>query len=398
MKHLKRFILYALLPVAVFTACKKSGGTPEPVKTDQTTPPKPEPPQPVVIAQVDAAVSEFMTRYSVPAVSVAITKEGKLVYAKAYGQADKEAGTAAAATSLFRIASVSKPVTSIAVMKLIEDGKLSMDAKVFGPGALLDTRYGTKTYSDRLKSITVRHLLQHTAGGWGNSRNDPMFSNPTFSADQLISWTLDNYTLDYAPGTRYDYSNFGYCLLGRIIEKVSGVSYENYVQNTVLKPAGITTMQIGGNTLADRKPNEVKYYGTAAGGSDPYIYNVARMDAHGGWIASATDLVRLAVRVDGFANKPDMLKPETISLMTTAPALNVPSGYACGWSVNTAGNWWHMGGIPGTATELVRTSGGFCWAILTNTRGNNAYNSDLDSLIWKAVNDSATVWPTTDLF
>lgn len=102
------------------------------------------------------------------------------------------------------------------------------------------------------------------------------------SAGQLISWTLDNRALQRARGTVYDYSNFGYCILGRIVEEVTGKTYEQYVKDAILTPIGFTTMVNGGNTLTDRKPGEVKYYGTQAGGANPYAYNIARMDAHGG--------------------------------------------------------------------------------------------------------------------
>ncbi len=111
-----------------------------------------------------------------------------------------------------------------------------------------------------VNDITVRHLLHHTVGVWGNDGNDPMFKQSTYTHSQLIKWTLENYPATSGRGT-YSYSNFGYCLLGRIIEKLSGKSYEQFIKDEVLTPSGITTMQIGGSTLADRKPGEVIYNG-----------------------------------------------------------------------------------------------------------------------------------------
>ena len=123
---------------------------------------------------------------------------------------------------------------------------------------------------------------------------------------------------------------------------------------------------------------------------------VTRMDSHGGWLATATDLVRFAVHVDGYATKPDILDSASIAAMTTPSTAN--SGYAKGWAVNQSNNWWHIGSLPGTGTILVRTSGGFCWAVLLNTRVNNdAFFSALDSLMWK-VNGEVKDWPAYDLF
>lgn len=347
------------------------------------------------ISQVDDAVSTFMATYAIPGISIAITKDEKLVYVKSYGKADQASSTDVSSASLFRIASVSKPITAVAIIKLVEDGKLSLNQKVFGTGAIFENTYGTPPYSSDISDITVQHLLQHTCGGWSNDANDPMFSNSSMTPQELISWTLDNRPLANSPGTTYAYSNFGYCVLGRIIEKITGENYEQWVKNNILKPGGITAMQMGGNTFADKKTNEVIYYGQ--NGEDPYLYNISRMDAHGAWLSTAVDLARLLVRTDGFNAKTDLLNSSSITTMITPSSAN--ANYACGWAVNTYNNWWHLGSLPGTATQIVRTSGGFCWVILCNTRSNAAnFYTDLDALIWLAVNNSATQWPSVDLF
>lgn len=384
-----RMVLVGIAIAGVIMACSKKGG-PDPEKPGE---------EQRDIAIVDDAVQAYMAKHNVPGLSLAITKGEKLVYVKAYGKADKESGHDVTPTSLFRIASVSKSVTAIAFMKLIEEGKLSLDDKVFGNGALLGTTYGTKPYSANLQAITVRHLLHHTAGAWGNSANDPMFLHPTMTAAQLITWTLDNQPVQRAPGTVYGYSNFGYCVLGRIVEKVTGKTYEQYVKDAVLTPAGVTAMVNGGNTLADRKPNEVKYYGTPSGGPDPYAYNIARMDAHGGWIASATDLVRLLVHADGFGSKTDMINSASITAMTTVPPLATPSGYACGWSVR-GNQWWHMGSLPGTVTELARNGDNrINGAILVNLRDGGQMANDLDILIWNTIIRNNNIqWQDIDQF
>ena len=183
-----------------------------------------------------------------------------------------------------------------------------------------------------------------------------------------------------APGQRYAYSNFGYCLLGRVLEKLGGRPYAELVQQRILDRCEIQGMRLAGNTRAERVAREVTYY--AQDGGDPYGMNVRRMDSHGGWIASARDLVRFAMHVDGFATTPNILSASAVKTMTTATAAN--ASYASGWSVNKVPNWWHEGSLPGTMSILVRTASGLCWAALTNTRVKGM-DSAIDDLMWKIV-------------
>ena len=342
---------------------------------------------------IDDLVADYMSKYGVPGLSFALTKDGRLVLAKTYGLADKDDNEKVAPRHRFRIASVSKPVTSVAVMKLLEQNKLKLSDKVFGAGSLLGTKYGKTPYKKNVDKITVQHLLEHTAGGWSNKKDDPMFSNSSMNHAELIGWTLDNLALVNAPGTNGDYSNFGFCVLGRVIEKVTGQSYEAYVTNAILKPCGITTMEIGGDKEGNRKANEVVYYGQ--GGENPYGMKVERMDSHGGWIARPIDLVRLLVHVDGFPTKADILQAATVKTMFTSSSVN--KGYAKGWAVNT-NNSWHNGSLPGEQAFLVRTGSGLCWAVLVNTRSKQeGFGGDLDKLMWNIVG-KITVWPSFDLF
>ena len=126
---------------------------------------------------------------------------------------------------------------------------------------MLGTDFGAPPYQPQVDEITIEHLLTHTGGGWNNTRNDPMFMNPGMNQAQLIALVLRERPLDHPPGQSYAYSNFGYCVLGRVIEKVSRQSYAAFVTDAVLKRCGITDMAIAGNTLAQRRRGEVKYYG-----------------------------------------------------------------------------------------------------------------------------------------
>ncbi|RFZ85340.1 class A beta-lactamase-related serine hydrolase [Mucilaginibacter terrenus] len=339
------------------------------------------------ISAVDSIVNTFMRKYDVPGLSLVIAQRDTIKLVRTYGFADSAKKQPVDPDSRFRIASVSKPFTAAAIMQLIERGKLKLTDHIFGKGALLGTTYGSKPYTERVKAITVEHLLEHLGGGWGNSSEDPMFMHPEMNQAQLISWTLDNQPLGHEPGTNFEYSNFGYCLLGRVIEKVSGIKYADYVRKNILQPCGITTMEIGGNTLAERKPKEVLYYDKA---ENPYTMDQRRMDSHGGWIATPTDLVNFLTRVDKFPQQPDILKMETLTTMFTAPA--VSPHYAKGWAVNSSNNYWHNGSLPGEQALAARINQNYCWAVMVNTRKEGDFARDLDELMWK-VKGAIKQWP-----
>ena len=131
---------------------------------------------------------------------------------------------------------------------------------------------------------------------------------PPLTADHIIRYMLAR-PLDFNPGQNYVYSNFGYCLLGRVVEAVTGRTYEQYVREEILKPMGIVDMRVGKSLLKDRAPGEVRYshhseplllgsvFGPKLGAPVPQPYGSAcieAMDSHGGWIASAVDLARFA--------------------------------------------------------------------------------------------------------
>ncbi|HSE42271.1 MAG TPA: serine hydrolase [Acidobacteriota bacterium] len=345
-------------------------------------------------------VNNFMTTHNVPGASVALTYQGRLVHAEAFGLANQSTNEAVTPNHLFRIASVSKPITSAAIFRLIQNGNLNLGDRIFGTNGILGTTYGTQPYGTNINQITIQHLLEHTSG-WATSQ-DPMFGQFNLSQAGLISWMLNNQSLTYVPGNTYDYLNFGYCLLGRVIEQVSGLTYENYVKQNVLTPCGISDMHIAGDSLVDRRSNEVVYYTQSTW--NPYGIKVSRMDAHGGWIASPKELLRFLVAHDRFTTKPDLLTTTTMGTMitsTTAPRPDgTPANYARGWAINSAGNYWHNGDLPGTASILVRTSNEYCWAVLVNSRNDSqlqTMRTDIDNLMW-AIIGQITDWPAFDLF
>ncbi|HSU56604.1 MAG TPA: serine hydrolase domain-containing protein, partial [Candidatus Dormibacteraeota bacterium] len=286
---------------------------------------------------------KFIGDHQIPGLSVAIARHGEMVYAEGFGLADKSSGECVTPNHRFRICSVTKPITSTAIHLLIEQNKLKTDDLVFGPKGILGSDF-PNLRQPHLEEITIHHLLTHTAGGWTNNGNDPMFSHARMNHHELIAWTLSNRPLENPPGAHYAYSNFGYCVLGRVLEKVGGHPYESFVRENIFQKCGNEQTQLGGNTLGERAKNEVVYY--SDGNGAPYGMNVRRMDSHGGWISTPSDIVRFATHVDGFQTTPNILKRETIKVMTTGTEAN--GGYASGWCVNKTPNWWHDGSLPGS--------------------------------------------------
>jgi D-alanyl-D-alanine carboxypeptidase len=387
-----RMAILAFSATIIFS-CKKSdpggGTTPPATQTD--------------IATVNSKVTSFMSTYNIPGASLAVTKNGKLVYIKGFGKANTTTGELVTPASQFRLASVSKTYTGVAIMKLIQDGKLTIDQKVFGIGGVLGTDYGTAPYNANLLAITVRHLLQHTSGAWGAaSGGDVIDQNPTYTYKQLFDWIINTRPNPKVPGTIFDYTNVGYNLLGRIIEKISGKTYINYIKDDILTPISATQTNIAGKTEAEQKPGEVKYYGQGADAQ--YVYNIAfpRRDADGGLITTATDLLKLVTATDGFATRPDILNSSSITTYTTPSA--VFPGYACGigiWSAEKV--WFDYGSLPGTRTGFMRHDNGMCVALLLNSRvdpvaGENPFVFGMQDLLLDIVKNTSYNWQDIDQF
>ncbi len=333
----------------------------------------------------DGLMTDLLRRYDIPGGSLAVSREGNLLLARAYGYADRSSKTPARPESVFRIASVSKPVTAVAVLQLVENGRLRLDDRAF---EILKLQSAT---DPRIKDITVRELLLHSAGWDRDTSFDPMFHFGLSKPERIIQQMLDR-PLDFAPGSRHAYSNFGYCVLGRIIERVSGTTYEAFVRQQVLGPIKVHTMRIGGR--GGDGPEEVHYYGDSAYNLLPDV-----MDSHGGWVASATDLVRFADGVWGRGTRA-FLKPETLAAMVARPApplwVGTRNWYGLGWNVVPAQsgvNCAHGGAMPGTTSLLVCTYNGYTWAAVFNrmppVRG--AFMSELDRGLWEA---SRSAWPS----
>jgi N-acyl-D-amino-acid deacylase len=220
-------------------------------------------------ASFDREIEQFIRARKVPGGALVVVKDRRLVYAQGYGLADRGQRDRVRPTSLFRIASISKPITAVAVLKLVENGRLSLDGRVWECLDLPNRVPDGKKPDERWKQITIRHLLQHT-GGWDRDKSfDPMFRSRAIARElgissppgphDIIRYMLGQ-PLDFDPGRRYAYSNFGYCLLGRVIEQITGMDYEMFVQKNVLAPIGITRMRIGRSLAEHQVKDEVRYY------------------------------------------------------------------------------------------------------------------------------------------
>jgi len=353
----------------------------------------------------DAWTRAFLAEHKIPGASLAIARDGQLVYSRGFGFADRDVKTPVEPEALFRIASVSKPITGVAIMKLVQDEKLKLEDKVldFIPNEP-HFEEGDK-FDERWKQITVVECLSHT-GGWDRDKSyDPMFQAIRMAKslkidlpilpEHIIRYQLGQ-PLDFDPLTRYAYSNFGYSILGRVIEKLTGQPYEKYVQEAVFQPLGIDRPRIGGSLENQRAEGEVKYYdvnnakglattGPGAGTEQvPISYGTWRqetLDAHGGWIASAVDLVKFAAAFDqtdgGRKTRGGLLKAATARLMfSPQAAINRPEGgggassfYGLGWMLKNENDLLvarHGGALACTAASLMHFPDGINLAVLTN--------------------------------
>lgn len=380
------------------------------------------------LASFDHAMLSLMERWGIPGGALAVTKDDRLVYARGFGYADLARGLPVSPDAIFRVASVSKAVTATAILKLVEDGKLRLDDRVFAMFPDLAPPAGARP-DRRLARITVRDLLNHSAGWDRLASLDPMFA-PRLTAQAVDARApadastairfVRGRPLDFAPGDRFAYSNVGYALLGRVVERASGLDYEEYVRGAILAPLGITRMRIGRSRPADRPPEEVRYYDAPGRapvrsvfpGEEELVpwpdggFHLEALDSAGGWTASAIDLVRFMSAVDGLPARQDILSLETLRLMWLRPQLSTwmlrDTWYGLGWYVRPDGPRaavWHGGTLFGTTALLMRITDGRAFAAVFNTKPEEAeaFLWEVEAVLRRAAARAGT-WPREDLF
>jgi CubicO group peptidase (beta-lactamase class C family) len=365
---------------------------------------------------MERTIRTFMRRWEIAGASVAVAKNGQLIYAKGFGLSDKANNTSTEPFNKFRIASISKLITAIAIMKLQEEGKLSVNDKVFGPDGILNDSFYSDPRDKRVYGITIAHLLSHE-GGWTTRWGDQMFLpfvvsesmgiNPPVDTKTIVRFAL-NRGLHFTPGTGKAYSNLGYAILGLVIEKITGNSYFDYCRKEILEPLGIYDMTLAHNLPSEKAPFEVTYYEPGDAILKPSIYgngnlvpasyggnDIESLGGAGGWLATAPDLIKLLLAVDGFDSKKDILSSESISFMT-----DTNNGYApVGWKTTIYdGTWWRTGTFPGTAGMMKRQPDGTAWVVLLNTSAWNGpeISTDINYMMARALSQVKS-WPDRDL-
>ena len=333
----------------------------------------------------DRQVKDYMTAWGLKGVSLSVMRNDSLLYSKGYGWADDKEPMEP--NRILRMASVSKLITAVGIMILQERGQLSLKDQVFGPGGILDDSLYNAVITDTLYTkITVEDLLRHK-GGFSKKGGDPMFSTrwimmqnqwkevPT--KEQLTKVQLSR-PLKFEPGTWQEYSNYGYLALSMVIEKVSGMPYEEFMQENVLHPAGCLGFKIAGNYYADKHPGEVRYYVQKddepaeefnnSGRKVPRSYggnNVTGLLGAGAWVGSTPELALLVASIDGKPEVPDIISKESVDAMTE---YFDPDTYSLGWNdTKPTGEWTRTGTFAGTSALVKYFPDGECWVFISNT-------------------------------
>lgn len=320
----RKILAYWLVTIATVVAAQQASG-------------------PALASRVEPVVRTAMTEQKLPAVAVAIATGGKLSYDKAFGMADLENSVPATAETLFRTASIAKPITAVAAMQLVERGKLDLDAPV--------QRY-CPAFPKKEWPVTTRELLSHTSG-IRHYKGHEMESTRHFDKTSDGFEMFGNDPLEFEPETKFSYSTYGYSVVGCVIEGASGGSYPAFVSASVLKPAGMT------HTFVDDAFQIVPHRAHGYQKENGKIENAGLMDSSykipgGGWVTSADDLVAFGLAL--LDSK--LLKPETLAMMWTSAKLRdgKETGYGLGFGmIKLAGESGvaHGGGQQGTSTSLI---------------------------------------------
>ena len=333
------------------------------------------PPTPAALAAIEKEISTLMSDRRIPGLSIAVVVENQLRWASGYGMADVENAVPARSSTVYRIASVTKPVSAVAAMQLVERGKLDLDAAI--------QKY-VPTFPEKSGPITARLLLGHLSGIRNYLRTDFAGQHENARYYGRLTDALDifqNDPLDVEPGTRFGYTTFGYALLGVAIEGASGRTYADYMQENVFAPAHMFQTRM--DSVYDIIPNRARGY-TRLGIDESFtgkfptgeVRNSDFMDSSyklpgGGLVSSVEDMAAFAIAVQSGV----LVSPESFALMTTRQ--RTKSGeetpYGLGWYLGMEGRpgvVWHGGvqkGVTSTLVLLPRER--FAVVILTNLEG-----------------------------
>jgi D-alanyl-D-alanine carboxypeptidase len=361
------------MPAATAPVQPKAPAPSHPPMVDGTLPPFAPTSVPAVAAPLpagsgfadfDASLRQSLLGHGAMAASVAVAKDGRLVHVQAYGAADPFTGEPVRLSSTFRIASISKTITAIAVMRLAEQGVLSIDSPVLGA---LAASLGTPIGDPRMESVTVRHLLGHTSGF-------PEYERTFFGGlvDDCTAAGIRGLSRRLAtePGSTYNYANMNFCLLGLLVEQVTGRPYADVVDELVLRPLGINDMRMAGTF--DFQDGDVLHPTT------PTRKFMEALGAAGAWVGTPVDLVTIVDALDPAKPGPKLLTPASALQMHARPpvAFTKPDvWYGLGlieWDNGTA--WGHTGTLENARSMVVHRADGITWAVTVN--GNYPAQAD----------------------
>ncbi len=292
--------------------------------------------------RVDEIVARAITEQQIPAISIAIALHGQIQYQKAYGKADLENNVPASPETLFRTGSIAKSMTAVAVMRLVEEGKLDLDAPI--------QKY-CSAFPQKPWTITSREVLGHVSGirHYKEGEMDNTHHYAKLSDGFAI---FANDPLLFEPATNYQYSTYGFSVIGCALEGATGRSYPEIMQQEVFAPAHMT------HTFVDDVSSIVPHRARGYSRRNAQIINAGLMDSSykipgGGYVSTPGDLVTLADALLAGT----LVKPGTLKLMWTSEKLRdgKNTGYGMGWGVgqfegeDTAG---HAGGQQGASSSL----------------------------------------------
>ena len=395
----------------------------------------------------DSDISGLLSDWQIPGAQVAVMYNGSLVFNKGYGitaNGTDENGTywssPVTVDSKFRIASLSKAVTAAGILTLIEDGSISLDDKMVDlvpdliPTEFEGCDYPNHSTSYSINDINVSLLLNHRAGFDPNS--DPTYWHwktwvSTWQDDECIDKNslIEDFDsgnlapipmeriltewlrrpLDYNPGSRYEYSNIGYQILGQIIEAQTGMEYEDYIIENVLTPMGIESMSIGMTMPDQRAEDEVSYFDDGNGfchfpsgqdeNGDPIFpvspdpdcgaFVVEEKDGGGGWIATASDYAKFISHIDGTIQ--NGLFEDPFDYFIENPYDSWGSWYGSGVFIlgGDTDVWQHWGAFSGSSTnfrrEVTETGEPVIFVMFTNTRPSGTWQNTRESVISQAM-------------
>jgi CubicO group peptidase (beta-lactamase class C family) len=368
------------------------------------------------LSGLDQEINNYLSKWSIQGASLAVMRKDSLVYAKGYGWADKEKGVRMNVNNILRVASVSKLITAVAVMRLCETGKLSTQDQVFGEeGILCDSLF--LNYRDKKnKRITVEHLLRHT-GGFANPHGDAAFNTDLvakylgkelpLSMDDMVEYAT-KIRLRAVPGGWFNYSNLGYIILSKVIETAAGMPYETYVKDSVLAPMGCYDIHLAHNFSDEFLANEVNYYEVreaepvpAYNGKDTLVMksrggnDVHGLYGAGGWVASPVELLKFVSAIDNCPVREEFLSQESIDFMTLQDKRTKPAGWA---SVNTR-EWLRSGSMAGTSALIKAQKDGYTWVFISNSSSwtGPALSRQMGRDITRAI-QRVKQWPEVDYF